>query len=163
MAADGYLKIDAMKGESITKGYADGWMEIQSWSWGLSNQPNMSGGGQAAGKVSFQDLHFTKVVDSTTPPLMQACAQGQHIKKAELHLRKSGNAKEGLTYIKFLMEEGFITSWNTGGSEGSGIPMEQVSLAFKKFKFDYFPQKTDGTLGVAIKAGWDIAKNASQA
>ena len=44
-------------------------------------------------------------------------------------------------------------------SPSSEPPTDQVSLRFTKFETEYTPVKPDGSLGVPIKEGWDLAMN----
>ena len=62
-AADYFLKIDGIKGESANAAYV-GQIDISSFSWGVSNSgPTATGG---AGKVSMQDFHFVANLDSSS-------------------------------------------------------------------------------------------------
>jgi len=158
MASDYLLEIDGIKGESSDKKHA-GTIEIQSFSWGATNVGSHSaGGGGGAGKVAFQDLHFTTGVNKASPLLMLACASGQHIKKATLYVRKQGGEQQEFYTIK--MEDLLVSSYQSGGSEGSeSVPTDQFSLNFTKIKFSYKPQKPDGSLDSAVEAGWDVKSN----
>jgi type VI secretion system secreted protein Hcp len=157
MATDFLLEIDGIKGESGDGKLKDN-IEIESFSWGASNAgSHASGGGGGAGKVSFQDLHFTTHVGKASPLLMLACATGQHIKKAVLHVRKQGGDQQ--EYYTISMEELLVSSYQSGGHSGSGVPTDQFALNFTKIKFEYKPQKADGTLEAAVTAGWDLKAN----
>ena len=53
-----------------------------------------------------------------------------------------------------------ISSYQVGCSQGGGdLPMDQVSFNFTKLETEYKEQKKDGTLGGAIKAGYDVKLN----
>src|SRR3954471_6625325 len=94
MASDYLLEIDGIKGESKDDKHA-GTIEISSFSWGATNSgSSASGTGGGAGKVSYQDIHFTTSVNKSSPLLMLACASGQHIKKAVLFVRKQGGDQQ---------------------------------------------------------------------
>jgi type VI protein secretion system component Hcp len=41
-----------------------------------------------------------------------------------------------------------------------GGPRDQISLGFGRIEVEYRPQKSDGSLGAIVKAGWDVQKNA---
>jgi type VI secretion system secreted protein Hcp len=111
-----------------------------------------------AGKVSMQDFHFVMKVNKSTPKLMEACATGAHIKTAELTCRKAG--KEQQEYLKIKLSDLIVSSFQTGGSAGdSVIPVDQISMNFSKIEFEYKEQKADGTLGGAVKAGYDLKEN----
>jgi type VI secretion system secreted protein Hcp len=72
-------------------------------------------------------------------------------------VRKAG--ENALEYLTITMENGIISSVNTGGSGGEDRLTETVTLNFAKFKVVYTPQKPDGSGGAAVEAGWDIAGN----
>ncbi len=39
------------------------------------------------------------------------------------------------------------------------VPVDQISLNFSKIEFEHKEQKSDGTLGGAVKAGYDLKLN----
>ena len=157
-AVDYFLEIDGIKGESADSKHKDK-IDIQSWSWGESNASSMAqGGGGGAGKVSMQDFHFTMNISKASPKLMLACAGGDHIKKATLICRKAG--KEQQEYLTIKFSDVMVSSFQTGGSAGSGIvPVDQISLSYTKIEYEYKPQKADGGLDAGIPAGWDLKAN----
>src|SRR5262245_65739536 len=89
-AVDYYLKLDGVDGEATGEGHK-GQIDVESWSWGESQQgTHGSGGGGGAGKVAMQDFHFVMKCCKASAKLMLACASGQHIKDATLTCRKAG-------------------------------------------------------------------------
>ncbi|PWT92716.1 MAG: type VI secretion system tube protein Hcp [Blastocatellia bacterium] len=159
MAKDYFLKLDSIKGES-TDAKHKGEIEVESFSWGATNPHDRSSraGGLGAGRVQFQDLHVTKLVDSASPLLALACAAGDHIKEANLTVRKQGGEQQ--EYLKIKLTDVLISSYQSGGSEGShSVPVDQFSLNFAKILFEYYPQDTKGKLGSPFKAGWDLSAN----
>ena len=158
MATDFFLKIDGIPGESKDSKHKDE-IDVLSFSWGASNSGTMAfGGGGGAGKVNMQDFHFTMNLNKATPKLILACASGEHIKKAVLTVRKAG--KEQHEFLKVTFSDILVSSYQTSGSGGGGeIPMESISLNYTKVEFEYKEQKPDGTLGGAVKAGWDTKAN----
>ena len=97
-------------------------------------------------------------VNKASPKLMQACASGEHIKKAVLSCRKAG--KEQQEYLKITLSDMLVSSYQTGGSAGDGVvPNDQIALNYSKIEFEYKEQKADGTLGGAVKGGWDLKLN----
>lgn len=133
-------------------------IDVLAWSWGMSQSGSThTGGGGGAGKASFQDLSFTKYVDSASNALMVALAKGTHIAKCTLLVRKAGEGQH--TYIQIDMEEVIVTSVSTGGSGGEDRLTENVTLNFGKVNFGYTPQKTDGTSDGVKPFKWNIAEN----
>ena len=75
-------------------------------------------------------------------------------------VRKAG--EKPVEYLKITMEQVLISSVSTGGSGGEDRLTENVSLNFAKFKFEYTPQKDDGSAGSAVEAHWNIATNSEK-
>ncbi len=158
MAGSDYLlKIKTIDGESTQKGH-EKWIELQSWSWGESNAGSSAiGSGAGSGKVSMQDFHFTMEYGISSPKLFLACAAGEHIGDAILHIRKAGGDQQ--VFVEWKFTDILISSYHTGGSgHGNPLPTDQVSFNFTKIEMEYKPQKKDGTLDAGIKAGYDIKK-----
>ena len=154
--ADIFLKLTDIKGESKdSKHKAE--IDIDSFTFGMSNGGAWAiGGGGGAGKVSFQDITVNKHADSSTGPLMQACANGDHIKEGIITVRKAGGKQE--EFYKITLHDILVTSVSNTGAAG-GNPVETVSLNFGLIKFDYKEQAADGTLSGVVKFGWDIKQN----
>ncbi len=160
-ASDYLLEIDGIKGEYVDA-TRTGAIEIQSWSWGMSNSGRTGGGG--AGKVSLQDFHFTCKGGKATPQLMLACATGKHFPKVELIVRKSDEPRP--TYIKITMSDCIVSSMSQSGGGSTGAtgapadpkPTEQVSLNFTKITYEYISD--DGSSETAtVEAPSDPAGN----
>lgn len=158
MAVDYFLKLDGIEGESHDDKHKNE-IDLHSWSWGETQTGTHSaGGGGGAGKVDMQDFHFVMSVNKASPKLMLACASGEHIKKATLTCRKAG--KDQQPYMTVVMTDLLVASYQTGGSgHGNEVPNDQISLNYAKIEWEYKEQKPDGTLGGAIKAGWDLKAN----
>lgn len=164
MASDYLLQIDGIDGES-TDDRHKGALEIDSFSWGVTQLTTVggTGGGASAGKASFQDFHFTKLIDKASPKLFLACASGQHIKNATLFVRKASSERADDFYrVTFsdILVSSYQSSGASGGVEGtSSVPVDQFALNYAKIEFSYTPQKPDGTLGAPIATSWDLKLN----
>jgi type VI secretion system secreted protein Hcp len=131
---DYFLKIDGIEGESSDRDHK-GEIEIVSFSWGLSQLGDASGGGGAGGgKATLQDFHFTASFNKASPQLMLACANGQHIKQGTLTGRAGGKGTQ--EFYKVKLNDIIISSYQTAGSEGEAPPGDQFSLNFAKIEFN---------------------------
>ncbi|MCO5093513.1 type VI secretion system tube protein Hcp [Bosea sp. (in: a-proteobacteria)] len=159
MAADFLLEIDGIKGESKDKIHKDT-IEVDSFSWGISNAGSMaSNTGGGSGKASFQDIHFTCPVGKASANLALSCASGKHIKKAVLYVRKQGETQKD--YYVVTLEDLLVSGYTSADAAGGiSIPTDQFSLNYAKIKFEYKPQKEDGTLEAPITMTWDIKAKA---
>ncbi len=158
---DYFLKVPGADGESTDSAHTDE-IELLSWSWGETNDSCHESGttGGSAGKSSLQDLTCTMRANKATPILMQFCAEGHHITdEVVLTCRRAGKTPQDYMIIK--MKPVYVTSYQTGGSSGEVVPVDTLSLNFGSIKFEYCPQKEDGTLDAAIEGAYNIQTNES--
>lgn len=156
-AVDYFLKVEKIEGESTDAKHKNE-IDVESWSWGETQAGSFSaGGGGGAGKVAMQDFHFVMKVNKASPKLMLACASGQHIPKAVLTCRKAGGTQE--EYMLVTLSDCLVSSYQTGGSAGDLIPMDQISLNFSKIEYKYQVQAAGGELTSPILAGWNVKEN----
>jgi type VI secretion system secreted protein Hcp len=116
-----------------------------------------AGGGGGHGKASFNDVHCVAQSSIASPLMLLSCADGTHHADAVLVARKSGGDK--LEYLKVTMKDVLISSYQTGGSGGDVIPLDQFSLNFTSINVEYTPQDAKGKGSGPTKAGWDTKKN----
>ncbi len=153
-AFDAFLKIDGIKGESKDSKHPDE-IQLESFSWGaMQGGTHSAGGGGGTGKVQFQDFHFVMRANKASPNLLMHCATGKHIPNAYLVVRKAGGTQ--LEFIKVKLGDVLVSSYNTGGSSGGDIPLDQVSINFTKIAFDYIEQKADGSGSPPVTGSYDL-------
>lgn len=157
MAVDMFLKIEGVDGESNDHAHTDE-IDVLAWSWGMSQSGTTHmGGGGGSGKVSVQDMSFTKYIDKSSADLMLACCNGKHYGEALLTVRKAGETP--VEYLKITMSDLIITSVSTGGSGGEDRLTENVTLNFAKVKVEYKEQTEKGAGTGNFQMGWNIATN----
>jgi type VI secretion system secreted protein Hcp len=157
MAVDMFIKLEGIDGESKDHAH-EGEIDVLAWSWGESQSGSFhAGGGGGAGKVSVQDLSFTKYVDLSTPVLWFHCAQGKHIPEAILTVRKAGEAP--IEYIVATLTKVIVTSVSTGGSGGEDRLTENVTLNFADAQLQYTEETETGEEGSKKTFHWDIVAN----
>lgn len=160
MAVDMFLELDGVKGETADKTFkSKNAMDILAWSWGMSNSGTFhSGTGGGGGKANFQDISVTKYIDLASPNLMLFCANGKHVAKGVITVRKAG--ENPLEYLKITMENILVSAYSTGGSGGEDRLTENVSLNFGKVKVEYAQQTEKGGKSGTNDFGWNITENA---
>ncbi|HEU0184850.1 MAG TPA: type VI secretion system tube protein Hcp [Blastocatellia bacterium] len=154
---DIFLKIEGITGESQDD-KKKGQIEIESCSFGCSQSGSFAvGSGGGVGKVNFQDIYFTARVSIADPLLVNACASGKHIPKAEVTFRKAGGTQE--EYAIITLTDVLVSSYQFGGSGGAGLPTCSFALNFSKFQIKVAPQEAKGNLSGAVNGGWDLKAN----
>lgn len=155
-ASDYLLEIDGIKGESSDTAHRAA-IEIQSFSWGMSNAGTTTagGGGGGSGKVTIQDFHFTTKLSKASPQLIKACATGQHIRSAKLFVRKQGTEQQDYYVVTLsdCMVSSFQQGGTTSGAAGSvdAAPAESISLYFNSIAVQHTADDGSVTTGTAAR------------
>ncbi|RPJ10670.1 MAG: type VI secretion system tube protein Hcp [Deltaproteobacteria bacterium] len=159
MPTDIFMKINGIQGESRDKGHKDE-IDVLTWTWGLSNQvmAPSAGGGAGAGKVKFQDISFTHLVDKASPNLMLSCASGKHIHEARITVRRS-DPTTPQEFLLIKLQDVMVTGVQSSATRGPEGLMEQVTLNFAKVDFEYKAQRPDGALEAGAHFNWDLRLN----
>lgn len=150
---DYFLKVGDIKGSSVDDEHRD-WIDILSFSWGVTNSTGGSqGGGSGVGKTVFQDFSWTQLVDMSIPPMFQQLTQGKHIKEVTLDVVRPGD-KSAAPFFQMIFEDVLLTSLSIAGSGQE--PGASLSFSYSKIELVYVPQDSKGGDGKAIKGGWDL-------
>ena len=160
MAADFYLQIDGIKGES-TDSTHQGWIEVTTVDWSIAQPKSATastGGGHTAERAELSEISISKLVDLASPILMQTCAAGKTIPKVKIEMQRADGQGEPIKYFEVELENVLIghiaPSFNAGG-----FPSESLGLKFSKVKWKYCQQKIGGGAGGNTAGGWDLATN----
>ncbi len=157
--SDLFLDLDGVEGESTDQDFK-GKIEIETFSFGVSNDGSMAkGGGGGTGKAQFQNLSIGKILDKSSPKLFKAAATGDHIKKAVISARKASGKGNQYVYLTYTLEEVMVTGYSTTATMDDPIIRETVTLDFTRIKVEYKPQKADGTPEGSFPAGYDRGTN----
>jgi type VI secretion system secreted protein Hcp len=159
MAIDMFLQVDGVKGESADANH-QGWIDINSYSWGAAQSAVVSGSGLGAGKVSYHDLQIDTNVDSGTPAMLKLCSSGKHIANVKVSICKAGGTP--MEYTTILLKDALITGVHFNGANGGE---QSVSYSFQGSKIEnhYWVQQKDGSKGAESQMGWDITGNVATA
>ena len=149
-AVDMFLKIEGVDGEATTTTHK-GWIDIQSWSWGVSQTATAgAGGGATAGRLTGH-VTLIKRIDKATPLLFKRCSDGTVLPLATVELARSGG---GQTYLKYEMKEVIVSSIAHGDLDGDGVPDEEIKLDFTGVTLTYTQLDASGKpLGQTSAAG----------
>ena len=160
MAIDTFLDLSSggITGESTDEQYP-GQIEIESWSVGGTNPPDLTSakGGAGTGRVTMGNMDLTVKQTSATTHLFDRLVQGTHIPTAILTCRKAGGGQE--KFHQITMQEVYVAAHQITGSAGSDNNMESISLGYGQIQQEYFAQSTTGTTTSTGKKTWDLRKN----
>lgn len=136
-----YLVIEGLQTDPKDKGQ----IEIESWSWGVSNyeKSNYDGEGKELPKtreVTNQEVYFTIKMSALSPVLYEKCKKADTYKKITLMGKRVTANEETVTnkeILKVVFSDCFVASYNTGGSGYGSEPTDQLSIRFSKMDFEY--------------------------
>jgi type VI secretion system secreted protein Hcp len=160
MAADYYLQLDGIKGESADSRHP-GWIECTSINWSITQPKSTTastGSGHTAEQAELSDITINKLVDLASPMLAQICACGKTIPKARLEMMRADGNGEPIKYFEVELENVQIAHVAPNFT-GNNIPGESLSLKFSKVKWKYTQQKIAGGSAGNTAGGWDLASN----
>ncbi len=103
------------------------WIEIESWSWGVSNAGAATGG---AGAVKSSTATS---IDGGMPNRISMNMKSAQPKTAPL---ANTVTRKGYEYYKVQLQDILVSSYQSGGSSSNDRPMESLSLNFTKIEWD---------------------------
>ena len=138
-AADCFLRVPDVQGESTDSAHRD-WIEIDSFSFGVSNSGTVAaGGGAGAGRASFAPLVIRKHVDKSSPVLFQKAANGAHMHDAVLSCSRAlGGRRE--EYVNIRLTDVLVSSYVIGDAGGGAdAPTESISFVYGRITYNHPP------------------------
>jgi type VI secretion system secreted protein Hcp len=104
-SADIFLKLDGIGGESTDDDHK-GEINVESFTFDAK---------RTSGKARFSPLRVLKVVDASSPKLMQAAASGRHIHNGTLIFRRSSDPN-GVEFLTYKLSDIIVSSYEEGGA-----------------------------------------------
>lgn len=155
MSVNAYLYVNGVEGPSTSK---LNHIDILGFDWGVRQTAvygkGASGKEAKAGRADFTSLNVMKVLDKTTPLLVNHCATGDILKEVYVVLGKPTADKQE-DYFRVYLKDALITAVNLSGN--SDQPMESISFAFQGIEVAYKAEKDDGQLDAAMRKGYDLS------
>jgi type VI secretion system secreted protein Hcp len=153
-ALDYFLQITGpdISGESAYKEHK-GWIDVGSFSWGVSNSGIGGGGGGGSSKAFAMPFDWKQPVDSSTPKVFLGVVEGTHFKTVTFDAERSTGAT--FVFFKMTFQDAMFTSLKmSGGSDSIDV---SGSMAYTKVTMTYVPTHHDGRPGAPITASWDFS------
>lgn len=152
---DAYMKYGTIQGSSTSIGHQD-WIVLNSFQFGVAVPINLSTG-LGTGSPKFDQITVTKVMDQSSPLLMQQLLQGMP-QSVTIDLTEPSSFSKGpVTFAEYKLTDALLTGYSV--SSGGDTPTENLSLTFEKISYTFTPQNPDGTVGTPTTVTWDLATN----
>jgi type VI secretion system secreted protein Hcp len=167
-----FLKLDGIDGGSTVRGHEKETI-VLSYEQGIDHPaPPTVGGGGAVGRSTFSSVRFRKPIDVGSIPLLLACASGAHLREAHFTFRRPGGS--AIDFYKVMLDDVLVTRLVQRAGSGAQYPLsfddlttgadtggllDEATLTFARIRWEYQPVRVDGSLGPAVKGGWDITSH----
>ena len=154
-----YLKIASIKGNCTEDGYKEQIM-CDSFSHGLSNPLTAAIGNtdRTSDGPHFTNMSFSKVMDSSSPGLWQACAGNRKLGEATISVTRI-EADKQMNTIVYVLGDAMIEDISTSGSSGNDLPQESFTINFTTITSQFTQQNADSTKKGGSPFGWDLKEN----
>jgi len=148
-SADVFLKLDGIGGESADDDHK-GEIDVESFTFDAK---------RTNGKVKFSPLRVLKVVDASSPKLMQAAASGRHIHSGTLSFRRSGDP-DGVEFLTYKLSDIVVSSYEEGGANPDkrtlGPLEDEVGLSPGKVQVTEKVVDSSGNTGSVVSTTFDM-------
>jgi type VI secretion system secreted protein Hcp len=125
------MKLGDIKGEATDANHLE-WSVAHS----VAFEVDRSGGTNS--DATFGDLVCVKLLDKSSPKLMEACAKGTFFPEATFDLTRTLPGGEERPYLRYKLNDVLVTSYSLGGgSDSNDIPTEEVSFVYEEIKVSY--------------------------
>jgi type VI secretion system secreted protein Hcp len=138
-----HLEISTIKGDGKTDGFIDQ-IDCQSFSWGASNSADgNTPDGLTRATSQCSQVQLSAMVGKQSVNMLAAALISQHIPEAKLHFTKTAGGDKVIEWMTLTMTNCVISSSQVSSS-AEDMGFESFSLAFQKFKIEYFLVDTEG-------------------
>jgi type VI secretion system secreted protein Hcp len=155
---DLFLRLSGIEGSSTDERHRRE-IELESYSQSVQSGANFGYGSGAAGKAaSCGDIVVSKQIDAASPGLIMSVLTGARIANGTITFRRAG--REQQEYYTVQMTEVIVTSVEQSDVAATSAPVKEIiKMKARQFRFNYFPQKPDGSLGPVQTFGFDCVSN----
>jgi type VI secretion system secreted protein Hcp len=107
----------------------------------------------------MEAIDLSLKISKASPPLFLAVATGKHFPQAVITVRSAG--EEPHDFLKWILTDVVVSSYSTAAAVADDSVSDRIMLSFNRIQVEYRQILATGALGPAVKAGWDIKKNAA--
>jgi type VI secretion system secreted protein Hcp len=151
------MKYGDIKGDVTAEGHkgADGWVEVDSFKFGIGRGISSPTGGSAdreSSAPSVSEVIVTKPADVSSIPFVEASLFGEGV-DVTIDFVKTDKGKLEV-YQSFKLENAMVSGLSVDSS--GDRPRETLSLNFTRFEYGFNQMGAGGALGQTPKMAWDI-------
>ena len=150
-----YVQYAAIKGDVTAAGH-EGWIEVNSFQWGVGrgiSSPTGGSGDRESSAPSVSEIVVTKPTDISTTNMLNESLQGEGVDVTiDFCKTDKGNLS---VYLSFVLNNTMISGYST--SSGGDRPQESLSFNFTKIMCTDVALGAKNEDGQPASVGYDIA------
>lgn len=153
-----FVLVDGIPGDAVEAGHV-GWIRAFALgnSLALPHVPGSGTGGGRTERPTFSDLSILKGLDSASPALFVAAAGAHRFAKVDVDVVRPGAQR--FVYFRIRLSDVLITGVRTNA--GDERVTEFVTFAYERIRWEYTPQRPDGSAGPTVSGCWNVVANQS--
>ncbi len=147
-------------GECIQQGFQN-WTEVLAFNAGSTSEITSTGGGPggpAPGRPVTKCFTISMRQDKAAYYLKKEMYNGSTITSIQFDFVKTNGSGAPETYYRVLLDNVLVSAIEEAGNEDGSSTMN-VSFVPRKFRYTYWPQNSNGSLGTPVIFGWDNVAN----
>ena len=145
-------------GECFQQGFQQ-WSELTAFNGGSTTELITSGGNPSPTRPETKCFTFSMLQDKVGYWFKKEMYNGTNIASIQFDMVKMTSGAGALqTYYRVYMENALVTAIEEAGSEDGQTNMN-ISVVPRRFRYTYWPQNQDGSLGTPVTFGWDVTTN----
>jgi type VI secretion system secreted protein Hcp len=153
-----YIKYGDIKGDVTAEGHkgSDGWVEVNSFQWGVGRGISSPTGGAAdreSSAPSLSEIVVTKPMDVSSYRFLEESLWGEGV-DVTIDFCKTDKDKMEV-YAQYKLTNCMLSGYST--SSGGDRPTESLSLNFTKIEFVFTGMNPNNAGGENPRTGYDIA------
>lgn len=151
-----YMNYNDIKGDATADGH-EGWIELNSFQWGVGRGISSPTGGSAdreSSAPSVSEITVSKATDNASPKLLNEALQGEGV-KVVIDFCKTDKSKLEV-YMTYTLTDSMVSGYSL--SSGGDRPTESLSLNFTKIEYKNIPQSIKGETGTPETVTYDLGK-----
>ncbi|MGB7818430.1 MAG: type VI secretion system tube protein Hcp [Ornithinibacter sp.] len=148
---DTYLTIDGVTGSATDQLHED-WIEVQSFSWGISTAAPavVRGSGRRRGRSALSALAVRTRLDASGPELFRAAAQGRAFPSAVVECADAGRP------VSLVIELKNVTVSSYRLASVGTTPVQVFDLHAERLEFTHRTLAEDGSTRGEVSHAWDV-------
>ena len=148
--ADIFLILPDIRSDIRESGFV-GALPLRTINWGLNLETKSP---VEFGPVQMNEIMVSKVVDRTSPQLMQALNNKLPWRTARIAFRTPTELATTYVYLQIDLVDATLIQVAAQCDNGSEIPIEQLTLVFRSATWTYRRKNADGSISVVSTYTW---------